>query len=687
MPHVSPSDPGDQLGKPSNPWAEVHGNAHYEGADRLAKVTRPVDEFGNPSDTTDLDATTSAHGLMPKLDKQKLDGIEAGATADQTDEEIETAYNNQVDVVSQVEAESGISTTVRRWTAQRVKQAIEALASLSWGNITGTLSDQTDLQNALDTKYEEGDSPTFEDATVDSVIILDDSNEEQGRVVPVAGGGVAIASTSDGTYDENDGGLAALDGRVELHGAATQVKALEGSDSREVWVSSDGTLYPVTPSVDSSWSESDTDTGQYDLGTGTGTGSWVELTGLEITVPQAVTSGDRVDIFANLWISNKTSNRSGNVEVGFGINGASPANGISRPVPQGFNGYIPTNISTTTVTLSVSDTITIFARITGGSNAQYGVDVDGSQGTLNLGVSTPASGSVAPEWGTITGTLSDQSDLQSALDAKYESGDSPDFADITATGDVSANTVSTDTFGQNASATDGGTFQDFIGWQVSGTGTSRRMRFYRHASHSGQDTICLGHNWSQFTGNVFGGKFGIADGYTTNDTGMKVFHPSTEKLTLANYNNTTQYDLELRDLTATGDITVNGEIDIDGAGSISVTNDGNDWVSLLATNGEDGVFVRDNGTYVKVDAASGFYCVIDGTIRLNVHAGGVSNLRGLYRDNSACDIGTVAQPWRALYVENTTASGDVDFTGLPTSDPTVAGRLWNDSGTLKVSAG
>ena len=29
----------------------------------------------------------------------------------------------------------------------------------------------------------------------------------------------------------------------------------------------------------------------------------------------------------------------------------------------------------------------------------------------------------------------------------------------------------------------------------------------------------------------------------------------------------------------------------------------------------------------------------------------------------------------------------VDFTGLPTSDPGVAGRLWNDSNTLKISAG
>ena len=33
------------------------------------------------------------------------------------------------------------------------------------------------------------------------------------------------------------------------------------------------------------------------------------------------------------------------------------------------------------------------------------------------------------------------------------------------------------------------------------------------------------------------------------------------------------------------------------------------------------------------------------------------------------------------------ASGAVTLSGLPTSDPSIAGRLWNDSGTVKISAG
>lgn len=37
--------------------------------------------------------------------------------------------------------------------------------------------------------------------------------------------------------------------------------------------------------------------------------------------------------------------------------------------------------------------------------------------------------------------------------------------------------------------------------------------------------------------------------------------------------------------------------------------------------------------------------------------------------------------------ESLTVTGNATLTGLPTSDPAVAGRLWNDAGTVKISAG
>lgn len=101
----------------------AHATSHKSGGSDSIKLS----ELAAPDDNITLDATSVLHGLMPKADKSKLDGIESGATADQTNAEIETAYNAQVAVVTQVEAEAGTLTTVRRWTPERVKQAIDAL--------------------------------------------------------------------------------------------------------------------------------------------------------------------------------------------------------------------------------------------------------------------------------------------------------------------------------------------------------------------------------------------------------------------------------------------------------------------------------------------------------------------------------------------------------------------------------
>ena len=78
--------------------------------------------------------------------KTKLDGIETSATADQTDAEIETAYNAQVTAMSQAQAEAGTNTVIQRVTAQRIKQAIDALGGGGGGNsffITGQLFSQS----------------------------------------------------------------------------------------------------------------------------------------------------------------------------------------------------------------------------------------------------------------------------------------------------------------------------------------------------------------------------------------------------------------------------------------------------------------------------------------------------------------------------------------------------------------
>jgi len=74
-------------------------------------------------------AGTGDPEVLSAADARTLLNVEDGATADQSDAEIETAYNNQVDVVTQPEAEAGTVTDVRRWTPERIKQAIAALGA------------------------------------------------------------------------------------------------------------------------------------------------------------------------------------------------------------------------------------------------------------------------------------------------------------------------------------------------------------------------------------------------------------------------------------------------------------------------------------------------------------------------------------------------------------------------------
>lgn len=78
----------------------------------LQNSTVLIDDSGNVT----LATGDTVDGRELSTDGAKLDGIEAGATADQTNAEIEAAYNAQVAMASDAEALAGSSPNLRRWT-------------------------------------------------------------------------------------------------------------------------------------------------------------------------------------------------------------------------------------------------------------------------------------------------------------------------------------------------------------------------------------------------------------------------------------------------------------------------------------------------------------------------------------------------------------------------------------------
>lgn len=92
---------------------------------------------------TDVDAADSAEAIRDKLQtlvgSNRLDASAIVNLLNQTDADVATAYGNEVAIATQLEAEAGTSTVVKRWSPQRVKQAIDALSG-GGGATTGDFS-------------------------------------------------------------------------------------------------------------------------------------------------------------------------------------------------------------------------------------------------------------------------------------------------------------------------------------------------------------------------------------------------------------------------------------------------------------------------------------------------------------------------------------------------------------------
>ena len=193
--------------------------------------------------------------------------------------------------------------------------------------------------------------------------------------------------SEDGTFDVTQGGLILDAGAVGIGGTAITLNALAevGGGNRAVHVNEDGDLFAVdlpAPSWQLPTVPPATDTGTYDSLAGTGAGPWVELTGLAVTCTASETAvpGDRINIYSNVFTVNKTNNRTGTIEFGFGTNGVAPTSGTVKAVSAGFADYIAVSDTSTLVTLVDTDVVSVFARRVTGSQAAFGVDWDGGLG-------------------------------------------------------------------------------------------------------------------------------------------------------------------------------------------------------------------------------------------------------------------------------------------------------------------
>lgn len=139
---------------------------------------------------------------------------------------IETAYNTEVDVVDQSTAEAGTSTTVVRWTPQRVAQAIAALGS---GSLAGDLAGNLDFDEF-------------------GIVITGTNNTgatlDKGTPVKFDGAGYdLIVSDSDGTGTMPADGVVAADiadtasGKVMLFGVLVDMDTSSYSDNDLLYVS------------------------------------------------------------------------------------------------------------------------------------------------------------------------------------------------------------------------------------------------------------------------------------------------------------------------------------------------------------------------------------------------------------------------------------------------------------------
>lgn len=158
-------------------WQSIGGGGDMLSANNLSDVDNATTSRANlgveigvdvQAFSSVLDATTAS---FTTADETKLDGVETGATADQSDSEIETAYNNQVSQVSSGERTAGTETDIRRFSPADIASMAGTHGGGGGGDAWGDAVDADIVPDADGTRDLGSSSNRFAETHSDSVFV------------------------------------------------------------------------------------------------------------------------------------------------------------------------------------------------------------------------------------------------------------------------------------------------------------------------------------------------------------------------------------------------------------------------------------------------------------------------------------------------------------------------------------
>ena len=311
--------------------------------------------------------------------------------------------------------------------------------SAAWGDSTGTLSNQTDLQSALDAKQTitlqtpismlSGTKLTVESA-------LQGLNSEKLSSIPIAGsntlGGVKVGTNlsidANGVLSATASG--SVDDAYKSIKVGTSTMSASGEDTFEIIAGSNVTLTPGTKSVTINASGGGTSTGDmlasdydnlYTVKAAGGIVPYVASQAYNLPKAGASTLGG-VKVGSNLSIDNDgvLSATDTTYSEGDGVD----ITGTTISLDLDYLTGSRLGLAAVATSGSYNDLSDKYTLPKAAANTLGGIKVGANLSIDSDGVLSATGGGGSATWGSITGTLSNQTDLNSALGTKYDTNDS-----------------------------------------------------------------------------------------------------------------------------------------------------------------------------------------------------------------------------------------------------------------------